>query len=152
MIWARHRLRYPLPAFLENRPPLAFLRKVLSQAPAGIVGRRKLITVTTLAQVAIFLLDSATLWAMLHAVGQPQDFSIAFVAFVMAAIASSLSPLPLGIGAFESGCIGVLRLLGVQLEPALMATLLLRGFTLWLPMLPGLWLMRRETGAVASTE
>lgn len=24
------------------------------------------------------------------------------------------------------------------------ATLLLRGFTLWLPMLPGLWLAKRE--------
>jgi hypothetical protein len=27
---------------------------------------------------------------------------------------------------------------------AVAATLLLRGFTLWLPMLPGLWLARRE--------
>ncbi|MCE8002886.1 hypothetical protein [Billgrantia ethanolica] len=37
----------------------------------------------------------------------------------------------------------VLTLLGVPLEAALTATLLLRGMTLWLPMLPGLWFARR---------
>jgi hypothetical protein len=37
--------------------------------------------------------------------------------------------------------------LGSPLEAALAATLLLRGFTMWLPMLPGLWLVRREAGA-----
>jgi hypothetical protein len=39
--------------------------------------------------------------------------------------------------------------LGTGIEPALTATLLLRGFTLWLPMLPGLWLMHRETHTTA---
>jgi len=31
-----------------------------------------------------------------------------------------------------------------RLEAALTATLLLRGLTFWLPMLPGLWIARRE--------
>jgi hypothetical protein len=35
-------------------------------------------------------------------------------------------------------------LLGIPVEAALTSTLLLRGFTLWLPMLPGLWLAKRE--------
>src|SRR4029077_7979535 len=34
--------------------------------------------------------------------------------------------------------------LGVAIEAALAATLLLRGLTFWLPMVPGLWLARRE--------
>jgi len=38
----------------------------------------------------------------------------------------------------------MLATLGVPLEAALTATLILRGFTFWLPMLPGLWLARRE--------
>ncbi len=147
VVWGRRRLRRPLPEFIENRPSLALLRRALSQAPAGLAGRPSVIAGATVAQIAIFLLDAATLWAMLHAVGQPQEFSIAFVAFVTGSLAGTLSPLPLGIGAFESACIAMLRVLGVGLEPALMATLLLRGFTLWLPMPPGLWLMRRETGA-----
>jgi len=51
---------------------------------------------------------------------------------------------PLGLGTFEATCVAMLRTLGVLLEAALTATLLLRGFTLWLPMLPGLLLARRE--------
>ncbi len=34
-------------------------------------------------------------------------------------------------------------ILGVSVEAALTATIWLRGFILWLPMLPGLWLARR---------
>jgi hypothetical protein len=51
-------------------------------------------------------------------------------------------PVPLGLGSFEAGSAGMLSLLGVPLPVALAATLLLRGFTLWLPLLPGLILMR----------
>jgi uncharacterized membrane protein YbhN (UPF0104 family) len=38
----------------------------------------------------------------------------------------------------------MLSLLGVAIETALAATLLLRGLTFWLPMVPGLWLAKRE--------
>lgn len=37
--------------------------------------------------------------------------------------------------------------MGVPIEAALTVTLLLRGFTLWLPMAPGLWFARRELWA-----
>jgi uncharacterized membrane protein YbhN (UPF0104 family) len=37
----------------------------------------------------------------------------------------------------------MLRLLGVGFEAAIAATLLLRGFTLWLPLIPGLFATRR---------
>ena len=50
---------------------------------------------------------------------------------------------PLGLGSFEVTCVSMLGVLGDPLEAALTATLLLRGFTLWLPMLPGMWLMQR---------
>lgn len=51
-------------------------------------------------------------------------------------------PVPLGLGSFEAALIAMLHLTGVSLEAALTATLMLRGFTLWLPMLPGLWCAR----------
>jgi len=38
----------------------------------------------------------------------------------------------------------VLYYVNIPVEAALTSTLLLRGFTLWLPMLPGLWLARRQ--------
>ena len=62
-------------------------------------------------------------------------------------MAATLGPIPLGLGTFEAACGGMLSLLGVAIETALAATLLLRGFTFWLPILPGLWLARR---AIAS--
>ena len=54
------------------------------------------------------------------------------------------SPVPLGLGSFEVTCVALLSMLGVTLEAAFTATLLLRGFTLWLPMIPGLWLTKSE--------
>ncbi|NTU58984.1 MAG: flippase-like domain-containing protein [Chlorobiaceae bacterium] len=97
-----------------------------------------------LCQVAIFVLDSATLWAMLHALGEPASGFLAFPCFVVASIVAMLSFIPLGLGSFEATCIGLLVTLGVRIESALTATLLLRGFTLWAPMLPGLVMTRRE--------
>jgi len=57
---------------------------------------------------------------------------------------ATVSLLPGGVGPFEAGSVAALRLLGVSLEVSVAATLLVRGYTLWLPMLPGLWLARRE--------
>jgi len=59
-------------------------------------------------------------------------------------MAATLVPIPLGLGSFETACVGMLTLLGVAIEAALAATLLLRGLTFWLPMIPGLWLARCE--------
>jgi len=62
----------------------------------------------------------------------------------MVSMAATLGPIPLGLGTFEAACVGMLSLPGVAIETALAATLLQRGLTFWLPMLPGLWLARRE--------
>jgi hypothetical protein len=48
------------------------------------------------------------------------------------------------LGTFEGAAVTMLHVLGVDVEAALAATLLLRGLTFWLPMIPGLWLARRE--------
>lgn len=95
-------------------------------------------------QALIFLLDGVTLWATLQAIGQNTSFMVPIAAFMVGSIAASLGPFPLGLGGFEAACTSMLTLLGVPLEAAFTATFILRGFTLWLPMLPGLWLARRE--------
>jgi uncharacterized membrane protein YbhN (UPF0104 family) len=64
--------------------------------------------------------------------------------FVLASIAATLSLLPGGVGSFEAGSVAAMRYLGVPLEAALTSTLLFRGLTLWLPMLPGIWFARHE--------
>jgi len=49
----------------------------------------------------------------------------------------------MGLGTFEATGVAMLRLTGVPFEAAVTAILLLRGLTLWLPLLPGLILLRR---------
>jgi len=53
---------------------------------------------------------------------------------------ATIGPIPVGLGTFKVASVAM----GVSLEAALAATLLLRGFTVRLPMLPGIWLARRE--------
>jgi uncharacterized protein (TIRG00374 family) len=133
-----------LPALLLRIPGLNGLLRAFGNAPGELLRNPALFMITTLLHGSIFLLDSATLWVMLQAVGQHVSFWVAFPSFVIASIVATLSPIPLGLGTFETTCVAMLGVLGIPLEAALTATLLLRGFTLWLPMLPGLWLIRRE--------
>jgi uncharacterized membrane protein YbhN (UPF0104 family) len=67
-----------------------------------------------------------------------------FASFMIASVAATVGPTPLGLGTFESVCVATLTLVGVSLEAAPTATLLLRGLTFRLPMLPGLLIARRE--------
>jgi uncharacterized protein (TIRG00374 family) len=102
--------------------------------------------VAVVLQLAVFLLDAATLWTTLRAVGSSASPSAAFIAFMSASVAATIGPIPLGIGTFEAAAVAALHLQGQPLEAALTATLLLRGLTFWLPMLPGLAIAHREVG------
>jgi uncharacterized protein (TIRG00374 family) len=133
-----------LPKLITRLPNVRDLLQGFTQAPKHLLRNRSLVVTSILLYVTIFLLDAATLWVMLLAIGQNVSFLAAFPSFVVSSIISTLSPIPLGLGVFEASSVGMLKALGIPLEAGLTATLLLRGFTLWLPMLPGLWLARRE--------
>ena len=68
----------------------------------------------------------------------------AFVAIIIATITGTVSFLPGGMGGFEAGSVMVLILFKVPIEVALTSTLLLRGFTLWIPLMPGILLARND--------
>jgi uncharacterized membrane protein YbhN (UPF0104 family) len=104
----------------------------------------RLLLETVACQLAIFALDAVTLAVMLRAVGVAPDLSIVFASFVGASVVSTLAWVPGGLGTFEATCIALLHVHAVSIEASLAATLLLRGFTFWLPMLPGFVLARRE--------
>jgi uncharacterized protein (TIRG00374 family) len=125
-------------------PGAALLLKAIAEAPAGLLHDPVLLAETMTLEFAVFALDALTLWLAFRALGDSPAIWIAFVSFIMASMAATLGPIPLGLGTFEAACVGMLSLLGVAIETALAATLLLRGLTFWLPMLPGLWLARRE--------
>lgn len=125
-------------AFVRN------LRSAISGVSPERVFDRRLLARATALRFAIFVLDSATLWTMLTALDAPLNPLTAFAALVMASIAGTLSFLPGGVGSFEAGCTATLTLLGAPVEAALTGTLLLRGLTLWLPLIPGLILVRQD--------
>jgi len=128
-------------------PGAARLLRAIADAPTDLVRDPGLLVQTVPLEFAIFALDALTLWLVLRGLGQEPPLWVAFVSFVMASVATTLGPIPLGLGTFEAASISMLHMLGTTIEAALAATLILRGLTFWLPMLPGLYLARREIGS-----
>ena len=138
--WGR---RLPV-VLVQKLPGTALVLRAIAEAPTELLGDPVLLVETVILELAIFALDALTLWLAFRALGDNPAIWVAFVSFIMASLAATLGPIPLGLGTFEAACVGMLSLLGVTIETALAATLLLRGLTFWLPMIPGLWLARRE--------
>jgi uncharacterized membrane protein YbhN (UPF0104 family) len=130
--------------WLERLPGAQGLSATLRETELSGIFAPRLLFETTALQLAIFALDALTLAAMLRAVGGPVDFGVAFASFVIASVVATLAWIPGGLGSFEGTCVAMLHLHGVSVAAGLAATLLLRGFTFWLPMLPGFALARRE--------
>lgn len=135
-----------LPAWLARLPGLGPALALIPQASRAATRDGRLLIEATALRLGIIVLDAVTLQTMLAAVGHQVDPGAAFAALVCASAAGNVSFLPGGLGAFEAACVGVLSLLRVPVEAAITATLLLRGATFWLPMLPGLWFARRAVG------
>lgn len=145
-LWLRKRGSTPLPAIVEGVRPIRQLLRIVGEAPAELVGDRGLFLRLLAFNAMIFAADILTLFACLRGLGVPEPLSTALIAFVLASIVVTLGPIPLGLGSFEATCVGTLTLLGVGLEAALAATLLLRVLILWLPLVPGLIMTRRMIG------
>lgn len=139
----RRRGRHPISSMIRKLRVVDSLLAIMAQAPARLIYDPKLIAKAMAFNGLVFLADAATLQLCLLAVGQTVDFSTALIALIMASIAVTLGPIPLGFGTFEAVCIAMLSALGVPLETAFTGTLLLRGLMLWLPLAPGLLLTRR---------
>jgi len=122
------------------------LLRALRRAPAHLLRSPGLLIQTSGLQIAIFLLDAMTLWLVFNSIGDVPKIWVTFVSFAMASMVATIGPIPVGLGTFEATSVGMLHILGVPVEGALAATLLLRGLTFWLPMLPGVLLARREIG------
>jgi uncharacterized membrane protein YbhN (UPF0104 family) len=133
-----------LPLWQTRFKLIANLSESVKAASPARVRSPKLLMKTVPLNMAIFLLDAGTLWTMMVVTGYPVGFPTAFVAIVLASIAGTVSFLPGGIGGFEAGAILALTLLGAPIEAALTGTLLFRGLTLWIPLIPGLVLARRD--------
>ncbi|MDF0546509.1 lysylphosphatidylglycerol synthase transmembrane domain-containing protein [Sphingobium sp. H39-3-25] len=142
-LWLRHRGSQPLPPWLERLGPVRKILVIMGEAPGELVGDRRLLVLVSLLNGCVFIADSVTLATCLLALGLPFEPATAFLALMAGSIAATLAPIPLGLGSFEASATAMLSSLGIPFEAALTATLLLRGLTLWLPLLPSLVMMRR---------
>lgn len=141
-LWLRHRGSQPLPPQVERLGPVRKLVAIIGEAPADLVGDRRLLAQVSALNAVVFLADAATLATCMLALGLSFQPSTAFLALMTGSMAATLAPTPLGLGTFEASATAMMVSLGVPFEAALTATLLLRGFTLWLPLLPSLVMMR----------
>lgn len=133
-----------IPTLLSHWRPFARLEKALGGIRLDLCRNPRLVFAGVALQSCVFVLDTATLWCASRAVGMSVDAGGIFTSFVLASVVATLSPIPLGLGTFEGSCTGLLHIMGGGLETSLAATLILRGLTLWVPMMPGLWLIGRE--------
>ena len=142
-LWLRARGSKPLPPAIEKIRPIQSLLETVGQAPARLLRDRALLLRLTACNAAVFAADSATLYACLRSLGIDPAFATPLIAFILASITATLGPIPLGLGSFELVATSTLHMLGISFEAAVAATLMLRVLTLWIPLLPGMALMRR---------
>lgn len=149
-LWLRKRGSEPLPPQIERFKPLAKLLEVVGDAPAALVRDRRLLAKVTFCNALVFLADAMTLTAVMLAFGLPFVPEAAFLALMAGSISGTLSPIPMGLGTFEAAATAILVSLNFPFEGALASVLVLRGFTLWLPLFPSFYLLRKSGHAVGS--
>lgn len=93
--------------------------------------------------VVVFVLDAATIWVAARALGVTASVGGVFASFMVSTLFRTIGIMPGGLGTYETASVMTLRSIGLPLPVGLSATLLFRGLSFWLPMLPGLVCSRR---------
>ncbi|AGC47546.1 hypothetical protein MYSTI_06273 [Myxococcus stipitatus DSM 14675] len=146
ILWLTRHGGWQPPKWARRIPGLTSLLDSISQVPPELVRNRGLLAKATACQLGVFVADALTLSCMLLAVGHPVGFPSVFAAFMLATLVMTLSIIPGGVGTFEATAVGTLSSLGVPVSVSLTAVLLLRGFTLWLPLPLGVVFLHRMLG------
>ena len=89
-----------------------------------------------LGAIVFWAAQIGVLWAAFHAFGDPPPLAVLIMAFFVGML-GNLLPLPGGIGGMDGGMIGALVGFGVDGGLAVVAVLVYRAFTFWLPTIPG---------------
>ena len=144
VLWLHRRGQERIPPWISKWSKAKRFFELVGEAPGELVRDPHLIAWLTGLNLAVFVADAATMQACVEALGVHAPLSAGYVAFMFASIAVILGPVPMGLGSFEAVSIAMLRLFGVPFEAAVGATLLFRGFTLWLPLIPGGILLKTE--------
>jgi uncharacterized protein (TIRG00374 family) len=128
---------------IESRSTFARIAQKLAHLPASAsAGMRDAIAhVRTrdpalLGAVLFWASQILVLWAAFHAFGDPPPWAVLIQAFFVGML-GNLLPMPGGVGGVEGGMIGALVAFDVDGGLAVVAVLVYRAFTFWLPLIPG---------------
>jgi uncharacterized protein (TIRG00374 family) len=114
-----------------------------------------------LGAILFWAFQIAVLWAAFQAFGEAPPLAVLIQAFFVGML-GNLLPIPGGVGGVEGGMIGAFAAFGVDAGLAVVAVLVFRAFTFWLPLVPGViaffrlrarveeW--RRERGATIQSK
>jgi Mg2+-importing ATPase len=133
----------------ERIPPLRSMIKSLAEADPKLTRKVSLLVQTGTYQFVVLVLDAATLWVLLKAVGVTGSPAGVYASFVFSNVFHSIGIIPGGLGVFEAASVLSLRLSGVSLAAAISGTLMYRILTFWLPMIPS-WIVARSVLKTAS--
>jgi uncharacterized protein (TIRG00374 family) len=89
----------------------------------------------------------AVVWAAFKAFGDAPPTAVLIQAFFVGML-GNLLPIPGGVGGVEGGMIGSYAAFGVDAGLAVVAVLVFRAFTFWLPLIPGVIAFIRLRGTV----
>lgn len=132
----------PPPAALRHIPLLGKVLSLLGEADPTLVRHLPLILKSVTLQLAIVGLDAATVWVLIGSLGETVSAAGVFASFMAASLLRTISIVPGGLGVFEATSLLALQHIGTSIPVALGATMLFRGLSFWLPMVPGLLFYR----------
>jgi Mg2+-importing ATPase len=136
------KLRWPAHRMLAH----AHIRKalqLLEEVDPALARNPGLLAHASVLQLGIIALDVATVWMVIQSLGVNAPPLGVFASVVLSNLFRSIGILPGGLGSFEAASVLSLKMIGVPVAVALAATLIFRGLSFWLPMLPGFWCSRR---------
>ncbi len=142
LVLSGHRYGRPT-GILQKIPGLSTIWDFMSAADLRLVRSPQLLSRAVGLQGAIVLLDAATFWVLIRALGVTAPAGGVFISFMIASLFRTMGIVPGGLGTFEATSVLMLRMVGIDVAVALSATLLFRGLSFWLPMLPGYWCSHR---------
>lgn len=133
-----------LPPRLNRFSPLRTGMDYIKHTEGDLAHSPRLLFEAGLFQLFIFVGDATVMWFLIRSLGADASFSGVFASYMISSLLRTVGIVPGGLGTFEAASIITLRMVGVPTAVALSATLLFRGLSFWLPMLPGIWFSRAE--------
>lgn len=135
--------RHRLPGWLTRWRPVRSVIDFVEHADARLTRSPRLLLQATVFQLAIIVGDALTVWVLIRSLGVQGSVPGVFTSFMLSSLFRTLGVVPGGLGTFEAASVFTLHMAGVPVAVGLAATILFRGLSFWLPMLPGVWFSRR---------